>query len=172
MLPDEEKAGILPSKTDEEEMPAKIYKVTLTTEERAMLTAIASKGKGNARRMRRAQILLLADENRPDGAWKDADIAQALNAHARTVERIRETCVLEGVEVALNHTRPQKTRSRVLDGAAEARLVQLACSAAPDGRDQWTLQMLADKLIELEVVETISRETVRTTLKKMNLSLG
>jgi hypothetical protein len=171
-LPDELKRGILPPKTDEEEMPAKRYKVTLTNEERATLTTIVSKGKGNVRRMRRAQILLLADENRPDGAWKDADIAQALNAHVRTVERTREKCVQEGVEVALNHTRPQKKRSRVLDGAAEARLVQLACSDAPGGLDQWTLQMLADKLIELKVVETVSRETVRTTLKKMNLSLG
>ena len=153
-------------------MPAKIYKVTLTNEERAKLTAIVSKGKGNARRMRRAQMLLLADENQPDGAWKDADIAQALNAHARTVERTRETCVKAGVEAALNHTRPKKKRSKVLDGAAEARLVQLACSEAPEGQERWTLQMLADRLIELEVVETVSRETVRTTLKKMNLSLG
>ena len=166
------KDGILLPKTKEEEMPAKIYKVTLTDEERATLTALVSKGKGNARRMRRAQMLLLADENQPDGAWKDADIAKALNAHVRTVERAREKCVQEGVEVALNHTRPQKKRSRVLDGAAEARLVQLACSDTPDGLDEWTLQMLADKLIELEVVETVSRETVRTTLKKMNLSLG
>jgi hypothetical protein len=171
-LPDKLKRGILPSKTEEEEMPAKIYKVTLTNEERAKLTAIVSKGKGNARRMRRAQILLLADENQPDGGWKDAAIAKALKAHTRTVERTREKCVLEGVEAALNHTRPQKKRSKVLDGAAEARLVQLACSEAPDGLEQWTLQMLADKLIELDVVETISRETVRTTLKKMNLSLG
>jgi hypothetical protein len=171
-LPDELEYGILPAKTEEEEMPAKIYKVTLTNEERAKLTALVSKGKGNVRRMRRAQMLLLADENQADGAWKDADIAKALNAHARTVERIREKCVQEGVEGALNHTRPQKKRSRVLDGAAEARLVQLACSDAPDGLDRWTLQMLADKLIELEVVESISRETVRTTLKKMNLSLG
>ena len=153
-------------------MPAKRYKVTLTNEERAKLTALVSKGKGNVRRMRRAQMLLLADENKPDGVWKDADIGKALNAHVRTVERTREKCVREGVEVALNHTLPQKKRSRVLDGAAEARLVQLACSDAPDGLDRWTLQMLADKLIELEVVETVSRETVRTTLKKMNLSLG
>ena len=153
-------------------MPAKIYKVTLSKEERVRLTAIVSKGKGNARRMRRGQILLLADENQPDGGWKDADIAKALKAHTRTVERAREKCVLEGVEAALNHTRPQKKRSKVLDGAAEAKLVQLACSEAPAGLERWTLQMLADKLIELDVVETVSRETVRTTLKKMNLSLG
>jgi hypothetical protein len=153
-------------------MPAKIYKVTLTSEERAQLTSIVTRGKGNARRIRRAQMLLLADENQPEGAWKDADIAKALSAHARTVERTREKCVELGIEAALNHTRPKKTRSKVLDGAAEARLVQLACSQAPDGHEQWTMQMLADKLIELEVVETVSRETVRTTLKKMNLSLG
>jgi len=153
-------------------MPAKLYKVTLTNEERTKLTAIVSKGKGNARLIRRAQILLLADENQLDRGWKDADIAKALSAHVRTVERTRETCVQEGVDAALTHTRPQKKRSKVLDGAAEARLVQLACSEAPDGQEHWTLQMLADKLIELEVVETVSRETVRTTLKKMNLSPG
>ena len=153
-------------------MPAKIYKVTFTTEERTELKALVSKGTGNARRIRRANMLLLADENRPDGAWKDDDIAKALGAHVRTVERTREKCVEEGLEAALNHTRPKKTRSRVLDGAAEARLAQLACSAAPDGHESWTMQMLADKLIELEVVETVSRETVRTTLKKMNLNPG
>jgi hypothetical protein len=153
-------------------MPAKIYKVTLTTEERTELTALVSRGTGNARRLRRARILLLADENQPEGAWKDADIAAALSAHARTIERTREKCVELGIEAALNHTRPKKTRAKVLDGAAEARLVQLACSEAPDGHESWTMQMLADKLIELEVVETVSRETVRTTLKKMNLSLG
>ncbi len=153
-------------------MPAKIYRVTLTIEERAELTALVSKGKGNARRLRRARILLLADERKPAGSWKDADIAAALGAHTRTVERTREKCVELGIEAALNHTRPTKKRAKVLDGAAEARLAQLACSEAPDGHERWSLQMLADKLIELEVVETVSRETVRTTLKKMNLSPG
>jgi len=153
-------------------MPAKIYRVTLTTEEREELTALVNKGKGQARRLRRARILLMADEAQENGGWKDADIAKALGAHTRTVERTRENCVDRGIEAALNHTRPKKTRPKVLDGAAEARLAQLACSQAPDGHERWSLQMLADKLIELEVVETISRETVRTTLKKMNLSLG
>ncbi len=153
-------------------MPAKIYKVTLTNEERTQLTALVSKGKGNARRIRRAQTLLLADENQREGSWKDADIAKALNAHVRTIERTREKCVQEGIEAALNHTRPQKSRAKVLDGAAEAQLAKLACTEAPDGHERWSLQMLADRLIELEVVETVSRETVRTTLKKMNLNLG
>lgn len=153
-------------------MPAKRYRVTLTDEERAGLTAIVNKGKGNARPMIRSRILLLADEKRSDGGWKDADIVQALGVSQRTVERVREKCVELGIEAALNHTRSWKKKDKILDGAAEARLVQLACSQAPDGREHWTLQMLADKLIELEIVETVSRETVRTTLKKTNLSLG
>jgi hypothetical protein len=173
-LTDKQKANILLSKSKVriEEMPAKLYRVTLTTEERKKLTALVSKGKGSAPRLRRARILLMADENQEEGGWKDADIAKALHAHVRTVERTREKCVEMGVEAALNHRRPSKTRSKVLDGAAEARLAQLACSEAPDGREQWSLQLLTDKLIELEVVETVSKETVRTTLKKMNLSLG
>jgi transposase len=153
-------------------MPAKIYKVTLTAEEREELTALVSKGTGPASRLRRARILLMADENQEAGGWKDADITKALHAHVRTVERTREKCVEMGVEAALNHRRPRRTRPKVLDGAAEARLAQLACSEAPDGREQWSLQLLADKLIELEVVETVSKETVRTTLKKMNLIPG
>lgn len=153
-------------------MPAKIYHVTLTDEEREALTSIVTKGTGNARRMTRSRILLLADENRGDGAWKDADIVLALGVSHRTVERIREKCVELGIEAALNHVRPTKRKPPLLDGEAQARLVQLACSEAPDGHATWTMQMLADKLIELEVVETVSRETVRTTLKKMNLSPG
>ena len=153
-------------------MPAKIYRVTLTSEERAELTALVNKGKGVVRRITRSRILLLADENHAEGSWKDADIARALGVHQRTVERVREKCVMLGIEAALNHTRPQKKREKILDGAAEAQLVQLACSEAPNGQESWTMQMLADKLIELEIVETVSRETIRTTLKKMNLSPG
>lgn len=153
-------------------MPAKIYRVTLTIEEREALTALVNKGKGPAGKLKRARILLMADEAQDNGGWKDADISQALHTSRSTVERTREKCVEMGVAAAINHTQPRRTKPKVLDGAAEARLVQLACSKAPDGREDWTLQMLADKLIELEVVETVSYETVRTTLKKMNLSLG
>lgn len=153
-------------------MPAKRYRVTLSQQEREELTTMVNQGQGQARRLRRARILLMADEAQENGGWKDADIAQALGAQVRTVERIRQKCVEEGIEAALNHTRPKKSRRKVLDGAAEARLAQLACTQAPDGRESWTMQLLADKLIELEVVETVSRETVRTTLKKMNLSPG
>lgn len=153
-------------------MTKKIYKVTLTKEEREELTAFVTKGQGNVRRLRRAQILLMADEAQKGGCWKDSDIAKALNAHVATVERTRKECVRNGVETAMNHTRPTKSRSKRLDGAGEARLAQLACSQSPDGYEEWTMQLLANKLIELEIVETISAETVRTTLKKTNLSLG
>lgn len=153
-------------------MPAKLYRVKLTEEEQTELTAIVNKGKGAARRITRSRILLLADENRSDGGLKDAEIVRALGVHQRTVERTREKCVELGIETALNHARPQKKKEKLLDGEAEARLVQLACSEAPDGHDRWSLRLLTDKLIELEVVETVSHETVRTTLKKMNLSLG
>ena len=153
-------------------MPAKIYKVMLTEEERKELTQLVNKGKGQARRLRRARMLLMADEAQENGGWKDADIAKALSAHVRTVERVRQKCVDLGIEAALNHTKPRRSRSKVLDGAAEAVLSQVACTEAPDGRQHWTIQMLRDKLIEMEVVESVGRETIRTTLKKMNLSLG
>lgn len=153
-------------------MPAKIYRVKLTVAEREELTALVNKGKGKASRLRRARILLMADEAQEGGGWKDADIAKALSAYVRTVERTRQKCVEMGIETALNHARHQKKRKKILDGDAEARLTQLACSEAPDGHEHWSMQMLADKLIELEVVETISKETVRTTLKKTNSSLG
>ena len=153
-------------------MPAKLYRIKLTDEEQEELTALVNKGKGVARRITRARILLLADENRSDGGLKDADIVKALGVHQRTVERTREKCVELGIEAALNHKRPQQKKEKILDGEAEARLVQLACSEAPDGHERWSLQMLADKLVELEIVEKVSRETVRTRLKKMNLSLG
>jgi transposase len=167
-LPVKTNGGILHSKsrTRIEEMPAKLYKVTLTNEEREELTTLVNKGKSAARRLTRARILLMGDENQAGGAWKDTDIAQALGVHERTVERTREKCVEMGLENALNHTKPTKKRPKVLDGAAEARLIQLACMEAPDGRESWSMQLLAAKLIELEVVETVSRETVRTTLKK------
>jgi transposase len=151
---------------------AKKYRVTLTKEERKDLTNLATKGTGNARHLRRAQILLMTDEAQEGGGWKDTDIVKALNAQISTVERTRKKFVLDGLETALNHARPQKSRKNVLDGTAEAHLVQLACSQAPDGYEEWTLRLLANKLIELEVAETVSHETVRTTLKKMNLSLG
>src|SRR5512145_1375207 len=106
-------------------MPAKRYRVTLTDEERSNLTAIVNKGKGDARRITRSRILLLADEQRRDGGWKDAEIVQALGVSQRTVERVREKCVELGIESALNHACSSQPRNKIIDGAAEAYLVQL-----------------------------------------------
>jgi transposase len=153
-------------------MGAKLYRVTLTEEERQELISLVEQSKGPAGKRKRAHILLMADEAQEDGGWKDTDIVKALQTSCRTVERTRQKCVEQGVEAAINHSQPRKMRSKILDGEAEARLVQLACSPAPEGYERWTLQLLADRLIELEVVETVSDETVRTTLKKMNLSRG
>lgn len=147
-------------------MPAKRYRVKLTAQERSELIKVVDEGKGSVSRRKRAQMLLMADESQPDGSSKDAEIAKAVRSSQRTVERVRQCCVEQGLEAALNHKRPRRPSRKLLDGAAEARLVQLACTDAPDGREKWSMQLLADKLVELEVVETISAETVRTTLKK------
>lgn len=153
-------------------MPAKKYKVTLPDDERQDLTTLVSKGKAAARKITRARILLLADESEAGPSWSDDRIVEALGISRRTVERTREKWVESGLEAALNHKRTPRPQAKRLDGEAEARLVHLACSEAPDGRERWTMQMLADKLIELEIVETVSDETVRTTLKKMNSNPG
>jgi len=144
----------------------------LTKEERNDLKELVSKGKTGARKLRRAHILLLSDEGEDGPSWKDKQIAKAQGITPLTVGRTRQRCVEQGIQAALNHKRPYRSRSKILDGKAEAQLIQLACSQAPDGKKHWTMQMLADKLIELEIVETVSDETVRTTLKKTNLSLG
>lgn len=156
----------------EDTMPRKIYRVKLTKEERNELKELVNKGKTQARKLRRAHILLLSDEGEDGPAWTDEQIAQAQGTTSITVARVRRTCVEEGIPAALNHKRPCRTRSKVLDGKAEAQLIQFACSQAPPGWEHWTMQLLADKLIELEIVESISDETVRTTLKKTNLSPG
>jgi hypothetical protein len=151
----------------------KKYKVTLTAEERKSLQDLVASGKGASKKLLQARILLKADAS-PDGpAWSDARIADALEISTRTIERLRERFVEQGLEAALGR-KPQDRRSRepVLDGKAEARLIALACSTPPPGRVRWTLRLLADRLVELEIVDTISTETVRRTLKKMNSSHG
>jgi hypothetical protein len=129
-------------------MPTKRYVVTLTSTEREQLEALVRSGRRPARSLTRARIRLQTDQG-------------------RTVERIRERFVTDGLDAALAHKKPvDPPREPVLDGAAEARLIALACSATPDGRKAWTLRMLADKMVELEVVEAVSHETVRRALKK------
>lgn len=140
----------------------KKYIVTLSSEERAQLVEIANKGTCLARRRRTAQILLKADR---DCGWTDERIAEAFGVSVRTVERIRERLVEEGLATTLDPPRQPRAPQKI-DGEVEARLVTLACSAPPSGRQRWTLRLLADKLVELNVVESISHEAVRQTLKK------
>jgi transposase len=151
----------------------KKYKVTLTAEERNSLQDLIAAGKASALKLAHARILLKADAA-PDGpAWPDARIAEAVEVNVTTVERVRERFVEHGLDAALDRkkqTRP--SRERKLDGQAEARLIALACSEPPRGRGRWTLRLLADQLVELEVVDTVSTETVRQVLKKTNSSRG
>lgn len=150
---------------------AKKYKVMLTVEERAELSALIAAGKGAARKLAHARILLKADAAEGGPAWADPQIAAAVEVSVPTVERVRQRFVEEGLAAALERKRRERpARERVLDGRAEAHLIALACSAPPAGRAEWTMQLLADKLVELEIVETISDETVRRTLKKTNSS--
>lgn len=130
------------------------------------------KGKASARKRLHAHVLLKADEASTAGEWKDQDIAQALEIGIRTVERVRQCCVEEGLEAALIGRPSQRRYHRLLDGKGEAQLVAVACGPAPEGRQRWTLKLLSERLVELEVVEDISTNTVGRTLKKMNLSLG
>jgi transposase len=145
---------------------AKKYIVKLTDVERESLQALIRQGKHSARQLSRARILLLSDKGNTD-----QEIAQALHLHVNTVERIRAKFVDGGVEFALRD-RPIPGARRKLDGKAEAFLVATACTDAPSGRVNWTMQLLADELVRLELVERISDETVRRTLKKTKLSPG
>jgi transposase len=151
----------------------KKYKVTLTTEERNSLQDLIAAGKASAQKLAHARILLKADAAPGGPAWIDARIAEAVEVNVTTVERVRERFVEQGVEAALARKKQDRpSRERKLDGQAEARLVALACSEPPLGRARWTLRLLADKLVELEVVDTVSTETVRQVLKKTNSSRG
>ena len=149
----------------------KQYKVTLTPEERQSLTALVSKGKSNAKTIKHANILLAVDENE-HGRISDGDVAKQFHCHANTVANIRERFVEEGLESALERKkRAPPPNPHIFDGHAEAHLIRIACSSPPEGRCRWTLQLLADKCVELNIVEHTCKETVRTVLKKTNFSL-
>jgi hypothetical protein len=154
-------------------MPQKKYLVTLTADEREHLAGLLAAGKRSALTLTRARILLKADQADGGPAWEDARIAEALDCGVRTVERIRQRFVEQGLEAALGR-KPQDrpSRERKLDGWAEARLIALACSTPPEGRQEWTLQLLADRLVELKIVDSICDETVRRVLKKTRSSRG
>jgi transposase len=148
----------------------KKYIVRLTDAERERLQALVTKGKAAAYKIKHANILLKGDADGP--AWMDKQIAEAFGCHVHTVENVRKRCVLQGLDAALERKKQARpSRERKLDGEGEARLIALACSEPPEGRDRWTLQLLADELVRLEVVDSISAQTVRRTLKKTNFSL-
>lgn len=140
----------------------KKYLVTLNEEERQHLEQLLAKGKAAARTLRHAQALLKADQ--PVG-WKDTDIADAFGLSVRTVERLRQRFVEEGLQAALK-PKPVPHLPRKIDGSVEAHLIALACSDPPQGRQRWTLRLLAGKLVELGLVESLSHEGVRQVLKK------
>jgi transposase len=146
-------------------MPA-LYRVQLTPQERADLTAFTRRGAANAREIARARALLLADHG-----LRDAEIATATGQSTRTVQRTRRRCVEQSVEAAI-HDQPRPGPTPILDGAQAAFLIATACSDPPAGHACWTMQLLAERLIELEVVASISDETVRRTLKKTSSSPG
>lgn len=141
-------------------MPRKKYLINLSNEERQVLLAMTHKGEIKARKFKRAMILLKADEG-----LTDQQIMAALNVSRPCVERIRKRFVVDGIERALNED-PRPGQKRKLDGRAEATLIATACSDAPDGHEHWSLRLLAGKLVQLGVVDAISHETVRRTLKK------
>jgi transposase len=144
---------------------AKIYVVRLTPEERRGLEAMIRKGRAAAYKIRHAHILLKADADGP--AWTDVRIAEAFGCHLRTVENLRKRFVLEGLGAALNRKKQSRPSvARKLDGEKEAKLVAVACSPPPEGRRRWTLRLIADRMVELDIVDSISHETVRQAMKK------
>jgi transposase len=148
----------------------KKYKVTLTDDERQSLHDLIAAGKAAAMKLTHARILLKADAAPGGPAWTDARIAEAVEVNRTTVEQVRQRFVEQGLQAALVRKKQDRpSRERKLDGAGEARLIALACSEPPRGRAAWTLRLLADQLVELEIVDTISIETVRQALKKNEL---
>ena len=142
-------------------MPRKKYHINLSDEERQSLTEMTRKGEIKARKFKRVMVLLKADEG-----YNDAQIQAAMNISRPCVERLRKRYVEGGLERALNED-PRPGQKRKLDGRGEAQLAATACSDVPEGYEHWTMRLLAGKLVELGIVESISHETVRLTLKKM-----
>ena len=145
------------------------YRVALTAEQRAELRTLVGSGSAPARMLTRARILLKADHGEGGPSWSDAAIAAALDVHRHTVLRIRRQFVTDGLVATLARKRPDRHYPRALDGAQEAQeaqLIALTCGTPPEGQARWTLRLLADDLVRLEVVDAVSYETVRRTLKQ------
>jgi transposase len=147
----------------------KKYHVTLNDEERKALGTMIASGRGAARKLMHARILLKADGRHPGSGWADRRIAAALEVGMATVERVRERFVEEGLEAALVPRKPRREYPRKLGGEEEAHLIALTCGTPPEGH---ALRLLADRMVALEYVDTVSHETVRRVLKKMNSSRG
>jgi hypothetical protein len=148
------------------------YAVALTEAERAQLRTLVGRGTAPVRMLTHARILLKANQGEGGAAWSDAAIAGALEVHPTTVARVRRQFVDAGLEAALERKRPDRVYARKLDGAGEAQLVAVACSAPPAGRARWTLRLLVDELVRLAVVPAVSHETVRRTLKQTSSNRG
>ncbi len=148
------------------------YAVKLTEAERARLRTWIGQGTAPARQLTRARILLKANQGEGGPGWTDGAIAGAVDVHPATVARVRREYVTAGLDAALERKPPDRVYPRRLDGAQEAQLVALACSPPPAGRERWTLRLLADELVRLEVVEGVSYETVRRTFKQTCSSPG
>jgi transposase len=145
----------------------KRYVIRLSEVERNRLTAVVSKGKAAASKRLHAQVLLKADVSAAGPGWTDRRIIEALGVGERTVQAIRQRCVEEGLDAALERKKQcRPSRQRVLDGAQEAQLVALCCGKVPAGQARWTLRLLAGELVRLEIVDSVSHETVRQALKK------
>jgi transposase len=150
----------------------KTHHVTLTKEQREHLLALITTGTAAAYMLTHARILLKADEGEDGPAWADEAIADALETSIPTIERLRARFAKEGLSVALRRRPASRPRARKLDGTGEAHLIAISCSQPPAGQEHWSLRLLADRLVELQHVDTISHETVRRTLKKTNSSPG
>jgi hypothetical protein len=148
------------------------YIVTLTKDERETLEQVLAKGKAAARKLTRARMLLKVDVGEHGPGWSDEEVVDVLDTSASTILRLRRRFVEDGFEAALEDKPSERVYERRLDGTAEAHLVALACSRPPEGRATWTLQLLADRLVELDLVDSVSYETVRRTLKKTSSSRG
>lgn len=142
------------------------HRVKLTADEREALERLVRGGRAAGWKLRRARALLKCDEGEGGPAWPDAKIAEAFDATTRSVENWRRQAVERGPMSLLERKAQDRSQHRKLDGAGEARLVRLACSTPPEGRERWSLRLLADELVALEVVDSIGRECVRQTLKK------
>lgn len=153
-------------------MRNKIWRVTLTDAERTELRELIAAGEAPARMPTHARILLKADESSGGPGWRDGAITEALEISGPTVGRVRKRYVTEGLDAALNHRPPKAFRPPKLDGRQEAHLIALVCSDPPSGHARWTLRLLADKMVELEFIDSVSHVTVWQTLKKTSSSPG